>query len=358
MATWRDFRKDPKLFNNLKIRERIIASIRHYFKEQNFLEVETPLLVPTVIPESYLEVFKTDQLDRRRAKKQMFLTASPEASQKKLIVAGLRNCFEITRSFRNGETDSQTHTPEFTILEWYRVSATYKQSMRDCQYLLRKIASDLHAFDKRKFPNASLICYQGKDISFQLPWTHLSVMEATERYADIGLNDITEKRAQTFHQIFSVSKIAAVAQKKGYSVGKKDSWEQIFNQIFLNEVEPEVRKLEKPVILYDYPAPMAALSKLHPKDKRLAQRFELYIGGLELADSYSELTDWMEQEKRFQKELQTIHRLGKTPVIADSDFLDALKVGLPKSTGVALGVDRLVMLFCDEDSINRVRITV
>lgn len=103
---------------------------------------------------------------------------------------------------------------------------------------------------------------------------------------------------------------------------------------------------------------MAALSKLHPKDKRLAQRFELYIGGLELADSYSELTDWMEQEKRFQKELQTIHRLGKTPVIADSDFLDALKVGLPKSTGVALGVDRLVMLFCDEDSINRVRITV
>lgn len=342
MQTWQKLKKNPKLWRKFFIREKIIQSIREFFLREKFHEVETPLLLPAVVPESYLEVFETHLLDRQRKKKRMFLATSPEASLKKILVAGIGNCFEITKSFRNTETGSTLHNPEFTILEWYRVGANYKDVMRDCQHLIGFILKSL------KLPK--LLIYQGKSVDLSSPWERISVPQALKKYADIDFDNITEKSSK----MFPSEKIALIAKEKGYHVEKNNSWEEIFNQIFLNEVEPHLGTHGKPTIIYDYPRPMAALAKIKSSNPRLAERFEFYIAGLELGDCYSELTDYKEQKKRFEEEQKIRQIKGKTSVYPDVDFLEALKAGLPKCSGIAVGIDRLIMLFTDSTSIDEV----
>lgn len=340
MQTWQKLRNNPKLWQKFFQREKIIQSIRQFFHNEKFHEVETPLLLPHVVPESYLEVFETQLLNRQRKKKRMFLATSPEASLKKLLVAGIGNCFEITKSFRNTETGSLLHNPEFTILEWYRVGADYKDVMKDCENLLQFILKKL------KLPKSKLI-YQRKNIDLSSPWERISVPEALIKYAHVSFDDITNQTGN----MFPPEKIAIVAREKGYRVEKNNTWEEIFNQIFLNEVEPHLGNYGKPTIIYDYPRPMAALSKIKDTDTRLAERFEFYIGGLELGDCYTELTDSNEQKNRFKDE-QKIRRLkSKTRILPDEDFLDALKMGLPECSGIAIGIDRLVMLFTDTTDV-------
>jgi len=147
--------------------------------------------------------------------------------------------------------------------------------------------------------------------------------------------------------------IREAATKKGYRVEPSSTWEELYNQIFLNEVEPKLGR-GKPTILYEFPAAVAALARRKGSDPRWAERFEFYIGGLELGDAYSELTDWKEQQERFEREITEIKRLGKTVYDYDSDFIEALKVGLPQCSGIAVGLDRLVMLFADAKNIQDV----
>lgn len=365
--------KNPDLWQTYFIREKIIKAIREFFYSKNFHEVETPLLVPSVIPESCLDVFGTYLVDRKGHKKKMYLTASPEASIKKLIVAGIGNCFEITKSFRNRETDGDLHNPEFTILEWYRVLATYKDVMVNCEdlflYIYRgyktsafakastsvKTTADRSADKQNSKLNNHQIAYQSHKIDLTPPWERISVAEALQKYAGISFDEITQKSAAADNcVVFAIDKIAAIAKKKGYSVDKKDTWEEIFNQIFLNEVEPHLGTRGKPTFLYDYPKPLAGLAKTKKTDSRFVERFELYIGGLEIGDCYSELTDYTEQKKRFEKEVEKIKKYKKTPVEIDNDFLDAVKRGLPKCAGIAVGVDRIVMLFANTKSIKDV----
>ena len=350
------------LIQNLILREKIIDAIRDYFKKENYHEVETPLLVPSVIPESYLEHFTTTLFDRRRNKKKMFLASSPEASLKKLLVLGLGNCFQITKCFRNGETDSNLHSPEFTILEWYRVGVDYTAIMNDCERLFVHIFNKVKSqpFDFAQGKNAKVkitsknsklnklgLFYKNHNIDLSLPWERISVIEALKKYANVD-----------FDEIPNLEKICKKAKLKGYSVDKNNNWEEIFNQIFLNEVEPHLGTKGKPTIIYDYPKQMAALAKLKKDDPRVSERFELYIGGLELGDCYSELTDWKEQEARFNKELDLIQKSNKTSVKPDKDFIISLKKGLPECAGMAMGIDRIVMLFLDLNSIRDSKFTV
>src|SRR3990167_4994395 len=200
------------LIQNLILREKIIDAIRDYFKKENYHEVETPLLVPTVIPESYLEHFTTTLFDRRRNKSKMFLASSPEASLKKLLVLGLENCFEITKCFRNGETDSYLHSPEFTILEWYRVGVNYKIIMDDCENLFVYIANKLRATANNLIFNNLNIIYQGKIIDLTPPWERISVIEALKKYANVD-----------FDEIPNLEKICKKAKLKGYSVDKNNN---------------------------------------------------------------------------------------------------------------------------------------
>ena len=341
MKTWKKLRREPELWKRYFIREKVLTAIRRFFLDREFHEVETPYLTGSLPPESYLDIFETTLLDRNRKPFRAFLPTSPEPFLKKLLVAGIGNCFAIPKSFRNTEDKSKTHNPEFTILEWYRIHADYTDIMRDCEELIVFIHTYLlrSKTGPRGETPVNILTYQGKLVDISAPWERLSVSEAFFRYAHMDLTLALERDA-----------IARIAKAKGYSLGKNDLWEEIFNQIFLNEVEPNLGR-GKPTIIYDYPAALAALSRKKQSDPRFAERFEFYIEGLELGDAYSELTDWKEQYARFKDEQKERTRMGKTAHPIDMDFIEALKIGMPKAGGIAVGVDRLIMLFADVTDI-------
>lgn len=323
MKTWQKLHDNPALWKRYFVRENVTKSIRAFFEQEKFHEIETPILIAHPPAESYLDVFETTLLSRSRRRTKAYLSTSPEVPLKKLMVAGLGNCYSLTKSFRNMETQSKLHNPEFTILEWYRVGADYRAIMEDCEKLLLRIAG------------GNTLTYQGKTIDLTPPWERMTVAAAFGKFADVNFDEfLDEKHARE------------IAITKGYTVGDNTTWEEIYNQIFLNEIEKHLGR-GNPTILYEFPAVMGALAKKKTSDPRFAERFEFYIAGLELGDAYSELTDPAEQEERFQKELKEITRLGKTPYEYDHDFIEALKVGLPACSGVAVGVDRLVMLMAD-----------
>lgn len=313
MNTWRKLHDHPELWERYFVRERVIRAIRAHFEKEKFHEIETPLLIAHPPAESYLDVFETTLLDRKRRPTKAYLSTSPEVSLKKLMVAGLGNCFALTKSFRNMEIDSRLHNPEFTILEWYRLGADYFDIMEDCEKLL-------------------------SSIGIRRQWKRVTVADAFQRYAHVNFDEFFTRAPE-------------IARKKGYTVEKKTTWEELYNQIFLNEVEPHLGRGKKATILYEFPAALAALAKKKESDPRFAERFEVFAGGLELADAYSELTDPTEQEERFKKEIARLKRVGKTVYDYDHDFIEALKVGLPKCAGIAVGVDRLLMLLADVTDI-------
>lgn len=327
MKTWQKLREHPELWEKYFVREKVLKSIRAFFEHEKFHEVETPILIARPPAESYLDVFETTLLNRQRKGTPAYLTTSPEVPLKKLLVAGIGNCYALTKSFRNMETQSTMHNPEFTILEWYRVGADYFDIMKDCENLLLQLAGK------------NTLVYRGKTIDLSAPWERITVAEAFQKYADVR-----------FDEFLDFEKAKQIVVKKGYKVEKNSTWEQLYNQLFLNEVESHLGQ-GKPTILYEFPAVVAALAKLKQEDKRFAERFEFYIAGLELGDAYSELTEADEQEERFKKELVEIKRLGKTSYDYDHDFIEALRVGLPKCSGIAVGVDRLVMLLSDTKDI-------
>ncbi|MBI5448915.1 EF-P lysine aminoacylase GenX [Candidatus Gottesmanbacteria bacterium] len=342
MKTWQMLKTHPELWERYFIREKVLTAIRRFFLDRKFHEVETPYLTGSLPPESYLDIFETTLLDRNRKSMRAYLPTSPEPFIKKLLVAGIGNCFAIPKSFRNTEDKSCTHNPEFTILEWYRVNADYSDIMADCEELVLFINAYLQR--SQKPPSAvslkpTELTYQGKRVDISTPWERLTVSEACMKYAKIDLGATLTR-----------SSIAEIAKKKGYQVDENDSWEELFHLIFLNEVEPNLGR-GKPTIIYDYPVQLAALARTKSGDPRFAERFEFYIEGLELGDAYSELTDAQEQLQRFREEEAERKRLGKTEHPVDMDFIDALKVGMPPAGGIAVGVDRLIMLFADTTDI-------
>ncbi len=327
MKTWKRLHDNPTLWQQYFVREKVIRAIRSFFEKENFHEIETPILIAHPPAESYLDVFETTLLNRQREPTKAYLSTSPEIPLKKLMVAGLGDCYSLTHAFRNMETQGKRHNPEFTVLEWYRVSADYFDIMKDCENLLLAIAGGRG------------LTYQRKQIDFTPPWERITVVDAFKKYAKIN-----------FNEFFDIDTARIVASGKGYKVEKNNTWEQLYNQIFLNEVEPRLGR-GKPTIVYDFPAAVAALAKLKKNDMRFAERFEFYIEGLELGDCYGELTDPVESEKRFDFQMKEIKRLGKTAYDYDHDFIDALKVGLPTCSGIAVGVDRLIMLLADVPNI-------
>jgi len=239
MKTWQRLRNNPKLWERYFVRERVIKAIREFFEREKFHEVETPLLIAHPPAESYLDVFETTLLDRNRKPTKAYLSTSPEVPLKKLMAAGLGNCFSLTKAFRNMETQSKLHNPEFTILEWYRVGVDYVDIMKDCEKLLQSIAGNT-------------LIYQKKQIDFTTPWERITVADAFKKYADVNFDDF-----------FDNAKV--IARKKGYTVEPCTTWEELFNQIFLNEVEPHLGQ-GRPTILYEFPAAMAALAKKKESD--------------------------------------------------------------------------------------------
>lgn len=323
------------------IRERIIDSIREYFKGRGYHEVMTPLLLPTVSTEPQLEVFETLMYDDQGSKRRMFLPTSPEFSMKKMLCAGSGSIFQITSSFRNGEGRSPRHSPEFTILEWYEVGGDYMSVIAEFEKLMIYIVQSLETCED----SPRRLVYQGQEYDLASPWSKISVKNAFEKYA--GIDEET---------MLSEEKLKVVASEKGYQVNVQTTWEEVWNQIVANEIEPELGQ-QGPTLLFDYPVVQAALAK-KCKDGRYAERAEVYLAGMELANIFSELTDWKEQEVRCKADLAERVRLGRTEYPMDDELIEALKSGMPETGGVAVGVDRLVMLLTDSVDIREVRYNV
>lgn len=339
MKTWQRIRQHPELLDRYFIREQVMDGIRGHFKAKKFHEVETPLMVAYPGTEPFLEVFETElQVADGRTKPAFFIT-SPEFALKKLLAAGVGNLFQICRVFRNGEGISSRHNAEFTMIEWYRAQADYRDIMQDCEELLVDLLTKIKGLNKTK--DELVLVYQGREYDLTPPWPRLSVAEAFQQYAGISTGDLLD-----------TNKLLKIGQKKGYKVTSETTWEQIYNQIFLNEIETKLAQNHRPTIIYDYPVSQAALSRRKKEDPRFAERFEFYLAGLELGNAFSELTDPVEQEARIKADLALRQKLGKKEYGMDQDFIDALKMGMPESSGIAVGIDRLAMLLSDVSSIN------
>lgn len=311
---------------NLRKRAKIISGIRRFFDEKDFVEVETPLMVPQPGMEPHLEAFQTMYEMR-----QFYLHTSPEYAMKRLLAAGFERIYQICKVFRH-EPVGRMHTPEFTMLEWYRAFADYTDIMVDTEYLIAELAIDLYGEPVVRTDQCA--------VDLTPPWERISVREAMLRYAGI--------RADPY------SETAAFIRQAGLStVDKDDPPDVAFFKVFLDRVEPHLG-VQKPAILYDYPAPMAALAKRKSSAPDLAERFEVYIAGVELCNAFTELNDPDEQRQRLEEEVAQRVREGNPAYPIDERFLAALEYGMPPSGGIALGVDRLIMLLTGASSIGEV----
>lgn len=320
----------------LEKRMALINAVRAFFNNQGFYEVETPILQVSPVMDTHIHAFKTELLEvDLKTKRELYLHTSPEFAMKKLMVAGIANMYQICHVFRNGE-GSSLHSPEFTMIEWYRAQAGYEDIMNDCEGLLRSVATklDLKAY---RYKNHVSDPFKA--------WQRISVVEAFAKYAQINL--------ETFLQDEDTKGFGTAAAGQGVRVVDTDRWDDIFFAVMDALVEPKLG-IGTPTILYDYPASMASLSRKKPDDERFAERFELYVCGVELANAFGELTDAAEQRKRFEEEMALKQRLYGEQYPIDEDFLKALEYGLPESGGIALGIDRFAMLTTGADNINDV----
>ena len=278
---------------NLFLRARMVQSIREFFIERGYLEIDTPLLISAPAPEVHIDAIRAG--DR-------YLQTSPELCMKRLLASGFPRIFQISRCFRTGERGDR-HLPEFSLLEWYRIGIDYKDLMDECESLIPFVSKRLHMGGK--------ILFLSNEIDLKKPWQRISVSAAFDRYATTSL-----KRALA---------------------------EECFDKVMVEQIEPNLG-ITRPTFLYDYPAAMAALARLKPGNSSLAERFEIYIAGLELANGFSELNDPVEQRTRFEGDLQIRDAEGKETYPMPERFLKSLE-HMPDAAGIALGVDRLAMLF-------------
>ena len=283
-------------------RARIIQSIRSFFIREGYLEIDTPLLLPTVAPEAYIDPVAAGS---------DFLQTSPELCMKRLAAAGYERIFQLAHCWRERERGT-LHLPEFTMLEWYRADSDYRWLMSETSSLLRYLVHNSTATE--------VLSYQGKTIDLSGEWEQLPVREAFSRFGGVSMEEAL----------------------------RSDD----FDRVMVERIEPELGK-EKPVFLYDYPACRSALARLKESDPSVAERFELYIAGIELANGFSELIDPVEQRRRFLHDNAQRHAAGVTVLPLPERFL-AEMASMPQTAGIALGVDRLVMLLTDAGAIDAV----
>jgi elongation factor P--(R)-beta-lysine ligase len=291
-----------RLKPNLERRALILLYIRQFFNEQGFLEIETPIRAPAIAPELFIVPFQSED---------WFLAASPELHMKRLLSAGYEKLFQFSHCFRKGEK-GRWHNPEFVMLEWYRKGADYLKIIDDTEKLVTTVA--------RKLGMKKSIRYRGQEININSPWPKITVRDAYLKSAGwdpVALND-----------------------------------PERFDIDFIEKVLPSFAPT-RPTVLIDYPAPQAALARIKTQNPLVAERAEVFLGGLELANAYSELADAKEQTRRFRETIEQIQKERGEKIPLPEQFLNAME-RLPECGGIALGIDRLVMLFCDADSIDDV----
>lgn len=289
--------------DTLGTRARMIQAIRRYFTDRGYLEVETPLRIPAPAPEEYIDAVPSGQ---------WYLQTSPELCMKRLLAAGYSRIFQISKCFRDRERGVH-HLPEFTMLEWYRKDIDYLALMEECEEMICGAALQVGIGDR--------IVRRGKTISLKPPWERLTLEAAFAGYAPFTtLRDAVES-------------------------GR-------FEGVLVDHIEPCLGR-ERPTFLYEYPLSLGALARAKPEDPKVAERFELYIGGLELANAFTELADAEEQRQRFERARRARFTAGQAVYPESEPFLRALP-GLGEAAGIALGIDRLAMLLTGAERIDDV----
>ena len=317
-------------------RGRIAAALRAWFASQDFVEVETSALQVSPGNETHLHAFATELIAPGGERDALYLRTSPEFACKKLLAAGETRIVDFARVFRNRERGA-LHHPEFTLLEWYRAKAPYETLMDDCAALLAEAA---RAAGTKEFS------YRGRTVDpFAAP-ERLTVADAFMRYAEIDLL-ATVRGGQGDRTM-----LAAAAEKAGVKIAADDTWGDIFSCILAERVEPKLGE-GRATIVFEYPLPLAALARPKPNSDKVAERFELYACGVELANAFGELTDVDEQRRRFEAAMAEKQRIHGERYPLDEDFLVALSQ-MPPASGVALGFDRLVMLATGASRIDQV----
>jgi lysyl-tRNA synthetase class 2 len=327
---------DPRRQAAMKMRSRVETGIRRFFTERAFLETRTPLLVPCPGMEPHIRPFEVVSHSEMAP---TYLPTSPEFAMKRLLVGGLERIFQLCPAFRD-EPRSRTHRPEFSMLEWYRAYAGMEEILSDTENLIEFLAIEI--FGKPEIP------YQGEVISVKTPWPRLKIRDLFLEKAQINLTQSSTVEALEEH----CKRLALGASNPESSV----SWDDLYFKIWLNIIEPQLPK-NSAVFVTHYPASQAALAVIETDadGSSWARRFEVYAGGFELGNAFEELTNPEEQKQRFIHDMQhRVETYGSSfpPNPLDEDFLQALEEGMPPSGGIAMGVDRLVMLFANEPEID------
>jgi lysyl-tRNA synthetase class 2 len=320
----------------LLARGRIAAALRAWFGACDFVEVETAVLQVSPGNETHLHAFATELISPGAERYPLYLRTSPEFACKKLLTAGETRIFDFARVFRNRERGA-LHHPEFTLLEWYRANEPYQTLMDDCAALMAEAA---------RAAGAKQFSFRGKTVDpFAAP-ERVTVAEAFESHVGVDL------LATVIEDKGDRARLAAAAAKAGVTIAADDTWGDIFSRMLAERVEPHLG-IGQATLLYEYPLPLAALARRKPGSRQVAERFELYACGVELANAFGELTDGTEQRARFAAAMAEKERIHGECYPVDEDFLAALGQ-MPPACGIALGFDRLVMLATGAQRIEQV----
>jgi lysyl-tRNA synthetase class 2 len=321
----------------LLARNAIARAFRQWFEDRNFTEVQAAALAVSPGNEAHLHAFATQALTTDGQARALYLHTSPEFAAKKLLAAGERRIFDFARVWRNRER-GPLHHPEFTLLEWYRAEETYEVLMADCAALLGLAAETA---------GAKALTWRGQACDPFAEPERLTLAEAFDRYAGLDLLATVGEDGFTDRDA-----LAAAASAKAIRVADDDTWSDVFSRVLVEKIEPELGR-GRATILCEYPAPEAALARRKPGAPKVAERFELYACGVELANCFGELTDPAEQRRRLEAEMTEKQRVYGERYPLDEDFLAALAV-MPEASGAALGFDRLVMLATGAGRIEQV----
>ena len=310
---------------HLVARARALAALRELFAARDFVEVETPLLVPSPGLEVHLTALPAAD---------GWLITSPEYQMKRLLAGGLERIYQVCRCFR-AEEEGVHHQREFTMLEWYRAWADLDAIIDDTEALVAHVA--------RAVRGAAVVHVGGRAIDVTPPWPRITVSEAMRRYAGVEVDGDVPS-----------GELAARVQAAGIELHGARAWDDVFFTAFLERVEPALAAMDRPVLVTEWPTPLGALARRKPGDPAVCERFEAYIGGVELANAFGELTDPVEQRARFEGDLAARRERGRPLYPIDEKLIAALDEGVPPCAGIALGVDRLIMLALGARSIGDV----
>ena len=324
---WWDRDRHAARREKLLARARIATALRSWFAGEGFIEAEPQALQVSPGNETHLHAFATEIVGLDGARTPRFLHTSPEFAMKKLLAAGEEKIFALSRVFRNREA-SGLHANEFTMLEWYRAEAPFTALMEDCAAILRLAAGAGLTTTAR---------WKGVSCDLTAAPERLTLVEAFSRHADVDLVACLPGAGADPR-----GELAAQAARIGVRVAEDDNWSDLFSKILSERIEPALGE-GRATVLTAYPASEAALARPDPADARFAERFELYVCGVELANAFGELTDAAEQRRRFEADMAEKQRIYGERYPLDEDFLRALGA-MPRASGAALGFDRLVML--------------